>query len=123
MPALRRRGSLRWLVDVWIWLGQDIQGGLRASKGGFQIAFAQNRALCTVPIGNLLRIEDGQSDRSCVHKSTAVTVFSLQAVVARCLQAPMSANTGFYGVSLCLAACEVTRRLQAAFVTASNVDE
>ena len=35
----------------------------------------------------------------------------------------MSANTGFYGVSLCLAACEVTRRLQAAFVTASYVDE
>jgi len=46
-----------------------------------------------------------------------------QAVVARCLQAPMSANTGFYGVSLYLAACEVTRRLQAASVTASYVDE
>jgi hypothetical protein len=37
MLALRRRGSLRGLVDVWIWLGQDIQGGaLRAFKGGFK---------------------------------------------------------------------------------------
>jgi hypothetical protein len=36
MLALRRRGSLRGLVDVWIWLGQDIQGALRASKGGFK---------------------------------------------------------------------------------------
>jgi hypothetical protein len=39
MLALRRRGSLRGLVDVWIWLGQDIQGGgIAGVQRWFQIA-------------------------------------------------------------------------------------
>jgi hypothetical protein len=115
MLALRC-GSLRGLVDVWIRLAEDIQGGIAGVQRRFQIAPAQNRASCTVPIGaNLLCTENERSERSCVDKSTAVTVLSLQAVVVRCLAGSASADTRFYGVSLYLAACKVTRRFQAVF--------